>query len=170
MNKEEYQIISRSPEETRCFGAFLGRHATSGLVIALKGELGSGKTCLTQGLAQGLEVPGDLYVTSPTYTLVNEYPGRIDLIHVDLYRIEGRADLEDLGVEEMMGSHNVVVVEWADKVSESLPQERLSVVIDVLDHETRKLQLTGYGHRAGNLVRRCLAEFNLEVAGVVSQE
>ena len=159
MKKIEYQIVSRSADETRRFGALLGRHAVPGLVIALNGELGSGKTCLTQGIAQGLAVPEDLYVTSPSFSIVNEYPGQLPLIHVDLFRIETITDLHDVGLEEMMGSREVTVIEWADKLPEILPEERLSISIEILDHETRRLALTASGQGPCNLVEKCLDEF-----------
>ena len=154
MKTKEYEIISRSPEETRRFGVFLGRHAPSGLVIALSGELGAGKTCLTQGIARGLGVPEEFYVTSPSFTLVNQYPGRIDLCHVDLYRIETRVEIEETGLEEMMLAQHVVVVEWADKAAEILPYERLSILMSIVDDQVRHLQLTGCGQEASHLVEK----------------
>ena len=159
MKKKEQQIVSRSPDETRRFGALLGRRAVPGMVIALKGELGSGKTCLTQGIALGLDVPEDLYVTSPSFALVNEYPGRLRLIHVDLYRIETAAELDDVGLEEMMEAQDIVVIEWADKVPEILPDEHLSISIGIVNDHTRHLHLAGCGQEACDLVGRCLHEF-----------
>ena len=113
MRSKEHHIISPAPEETFRLGAFLGKHVTNGSVIALSGELGSGKTCLAQGIARGLKVPEDLYVTSPSYTLVNEYPGRLRLFHVDLYRIENIAEIDEIGLDEIMGCDDVTVIEWA---------------------------------------------------------
>ena len=91
------KIISHSPAETIRIGEQLGKQLFPGALIALIGNLGSGKTCIVQGIARGLDIPEVLYVTSPTYTLVNEYHGRLILFHVDLYRLEGSSDLEDIG-------------------------------------------------------------------------
>jgi tRNA threonylcarbamoyladenosine biosynthesis protein TsaE len=100
-----------------------------GSVVTLDGQLGSGKTCLTQGIARGLGVPKDFYVTSPSYSFMNEYPGRLGLLHVDLYRVKDAAELEDLGVDQMMEADGVTVIEWAEKMVGNLPDQRLSVLI-----------------------------------------
>lgn len=159
MKTEEYEIISRSYEETLRLGAVLGERLTHGWVIALSGELGSGKTCLAQGIAKGLKVPEDLYVTSPSYTLVNEYPGRLRLFHVDLYRIENSNEVDEIGLEEIMERNDVTVIEWAEKIVGMLPEERLSISISIVDDQTRNLLFTGYGQEAVHLVETCLPEF-----------
>jgi len=159
LRSKEHHIISPAPEETFRLGAFLGKHVTNGSVIALSGELGSGKTCLAQGIARGLKVPEDLYVTSPSYTLVNEYPGRLRLFHVDLYRIENIAEIDEIGLDEIIGCDDVTVIEWAEKIIEILPKERLFISIAILDEQRRDLLLTGYGQTAVNLIERCLLEF-----------
>jgi tRNA threonylcarbamoyladenosine biosynthesis protein TsaE len=102
-NPQHYTYTPHSPEETIRFGVQLGRQLFPGALIALSGELGSGKTCLVQGIARGLDVPEGLYVTSPTYTLINEYHGRLTLFHIDVYRLEGVPDLEDIGFSDRMG-------------------------------------------------------------------
>lgn len=159
MKTTERHIISRSPLETLHFGALLGKYLTKGSVIALSGELGSGKTCLAQGIARGLRVPEHFYVTSPSYTLVNEYPGWLRLFHVDLYRIENVAQLDDIGLDEILGPDDVTVIEWAEKIGEVLPEERLSISISIVDDQTRKLHLMASGQSAVNLIERCLLEF-----------
>jgi len=157
----EHRIISHSPEETARLGAILGKYLSNGSVIALTGELGSGKTCLTQGIARGLQVPEDLCITSPTYTLVNEYPGRLRLFHVDLYRIEDVAELDEIGLDEIMGSDDVTVIEWAEKIMEALPKECLCISISIVDDHTRDFLLTGCGQTAVDLIEKCLHEFGL---------
>jgi len=117
LNTREHHIISRSPEETLHFGEVLGTHVTKGSVIALSGELGTGKTCLAQGIAKGLRVPEHLYVTSPSYVLVNEYAGSLRLFHLDLYRIDNVAQLDDIGIDEMLSSDDVTVIEWGFRSS-----------------------------------------------------
>lgn len=161
MKRNELDITSSSPEETFRLGAFLGKHVTSGSVIALTGELGSGKTCLAQGIARGLDVPENLYVTSPTYTIVNEYPGRFNLFHVDLYRIEHIAELAEIGLDEIMERGDATVIEWAEKADEVLPEERLSISISIVDDHTRELHIRASGQNAVDLIERCLLEFGL---------
>ncbi|OEU77903.1 MAG: tRNA (N6-adenosine(37)-N6)-threonylcarbamoyltransferase complex ATPase TsaE [Desulfobacterales bacterium S5133MH4] len=162
---KQHHIISRSPEETLRFGAFLGKYVTNRSVIALSGELGSGKTCLTQGIARGLQVPEDIYVTSPSYTLLNEYPGRLRLFHVDLYRIGNTVELDEIGLDEILGSNNVTVIEWAEKIIQVLPKQGLFISISIVDHRTRDLHMTGYGQNAVDLIEKCAHEFgNLGLA------
>ena len=148
--------ISRSPEETRTLAARLGRLLAPGDVVALNGELGSGKTEFVHGLAQGLEVPAHL-VASPSFTLVHEYPGRVSLVHVDLYRLEDlpASMLPDL--EEYLAGDRVVAAEWARRLGPLLPQDYLEVDLDILGENARRLTFTGHGPRSWELVRR-LAE------------
>ncbi len=159
MKSKTHQIISHSPEETVRLGAFLGKHLTNGSVIALSGELGCGKTCLTQGIARGLQVPEDLYVTSPTYTLVNEYPGRLRLFHVDLYRLGTIVELDEIGLDEIMGCDNVTVIEWAEKMIEVLPKKRLFISISIEDHQIRNFLLSGSGQSAVDLIEKCIHKY-----------
>ncbi len=127
--------------------------------MTLDGELGSGKTCLTRGIAQGLNVPEGLYVTSPSYSLINEYPGRLLLFHVDLYRVQDVGELEELGLDEIMGGDGVAVIEWADRLVGDLPKERLAISMSILDDRTRALQFSAYGPQAVDLVEKCLEAF-----------
>ena len=159
-NIREHHIISRSPEETRHFGALLGKYVNGGSVIALSGELGSGKTCLTQGIAKGLRVPEELYVTSPSYVLINEYPGSLRLFHLDLYRIDDIVQLDDVGLDEILGSDDVTVIEWAEKMGKVLPRERLFVYISIIDDQTRDLHLTASGQIAIDLLEKCVFELD----------
>ncbi len=151
-NPQHYTYTSHSPEETIRFGVQLGRQLFPGALIALSGELGSGKTCLVQGIARGLDVPEELYVTSPTYTLVNEYYGSLTLFHLDVYRLGGTADLEDIGYDEILGGDGVVVIEWAEKIMDGLPEERLSINLSILDDQSRSLEITGYGQKYRNII------------------
>jgi tRNA threonylcarbamoyladenosine biosynthesis protein TsaE len=161
MASREHHITSQSPEETQRFGALVGKYVTGGSVIALSGELGSGKTCLTQGIAKGLGVPEHLHVTSPTYVLVNEYPGSLRLFHLDLYRIDNVAQLDDVGIDDILGSDDVAVIEWAEKMVDMLPEERLFVTISIIDDETRDFHITASGQSAVDLIERCLAEYGV---------
>jgi tRNA threonylcarbamoyladenosine biosynthesis protein TsaE len=156
LKSKVHDIISHSPEETLRLGAFLGKYLTNGSVIALSGELGSGKTCLTQGIARGLQVPEDLYVTSPGYTLINEYPGRLRLFHADLYRIGNVVELDEIGLDEIMGCDGITVIEWAEKMIELLPKERLFISISIVDHQTRRFDFKGCGQGAVDLIEKCI--------------
>ncbi len=152
MQKRHIQIITRSIRETRYWGQKIGGWINQPLVIALIGDLGSGKTAFVQGLAKGLEVPDGYYITSPTYTLINEYPGRYPLVHVDLYRLANIDDFEDIGLEEMLYGQAVIAIEWADKLSDGLPAEHLQVTLSSIDDDCRLLNLEAAGHQAVNLI------------------
>lgn len=156
MNPHQYLTASSSPEQTHALGVCLGREAPSGGVIGLSGELGAGKTCLAQGIAKGLDVPQDFTVTSPSFAIVNEYPGRIRLYHVDLYRVGDLSELEEIGLEDMVWGNGVTVIEWADKLSEALPERRLDISIAVTDREGREFCLTPWGQDAINWVQKCV--------------
>lgn len=149
------RLVSSSPQETARLGAILGRLLTAGCVVCLIGELGTGKTCLAQGIAAGLEVPQDVYVTSPSFAVVNEYPGRLVLFHVDLYRLEDPAELDGIGFEDILCGDGVVVIEWADKFVEALPKERLEIRLAFLDDEHRAVTLVACGRKADTLLERC---------------
>jgi len=109
------QIISHSVEETLNLGKSISQHLTGGETIALIGPLGSGKTHLVKGLALGLNVASK-EVNSPTFTLINEYEGRLKICHIDAYRLDNPQQLEALGFDELCDNHSVVIVEWADRI------------------------------------------------------
>ena len=147
-------LISKSPAETVRIGRILGEGLKAGDVVALTGELGSGKTCLTQGIACGLGVPENYAVTSPTFTLINEYPGRdTALIHVDLYRLQGAVDLADMGFEEYLSGGGVMVIEWADKIPEAVPDGAICIALTYLEENVRKMELSGCPDRVGRWKR-----------------
>ena len=149
-------MISRSPEATRALAARLGDRLAPGDVVALNGELGSGKTEFVHGLAQGLEVPPHM-VASPSFTLVHEYPGRVPLVHLDLYRLEDLPAelLPDL--EEYLSGPQVVAVEWARRLAPLLPGDYLEVDLEILGENERQLTFTGHGERSWELVRHLAA-------------
>ena len=122
-----YRFLLRSREDTLRFGQVLGSLLRAGDVIALIGDLGAGKTTLTQGIAQGMGITDR--VTSPTFTLVQEYQGRVPLFHFDPYRLERPEDVYDFGFEEYLERGGAVVVEWADKIAALLPTERLTLIL-----------------------------------------
>jgi tRNA threonylcarbamoyladenosine biosynthesis protein TsaE len=135
------RLISDSPEATRTLGARLGRQARAGDVFALYGDLGAGKTCLIQGLAAGLGVVEP--VTSPTFILIAEYAGRLPLYHVDLYRTESLAEIQALGLDELLDGEGVTVVEWAEKAEPLLPLRTVRIRLDGVGDEPRAVLLLG---------------------------
>jgi tRNA threonylcarbamoyladenosine biosynthesis protein TsaE len=154
-------IVTRTAERTQDLGELIGSRLQSGTVIQLIGDLGSGKTCFVQGLARGLGVPPQYAITSPTYALVHEYPGRLPLAHVDLYRIADETDAEAIGLLDLMDDRTVVTVEWADRLNDGYwPQESLHIHFHTQDDESRCIQLFGYGLQIGNLIKEILALWN----------
>ena len=153
MTSKQINIKTHSTDETRKLGQKIGTLIKQPLVIALTGDLGSGKTAFVQGLAKGLEVPDGYYITSPTFTLINEYPGRYPLVHVDLYRLETIDGLEDIGLDEMLHGQAVLSIEWADKLSDGLPAEHLLVTLEIIDDDCRTLGLNATGHNVVNLIK-----------------
>ncbi|TSA44225.1 MAG: tRNA (adenosine(37)-N6)-threonylcarbamoyltransferase complex ATPase subunit type 1 TsaE [Deltaproteobacteria bacterium] len=141
-------LISKSPTETLRIGMVLGAGLKGGDCVALTGELGAGKTCLTQGIANGLGVPDCYVVASPTFTLINEYPGKeTALYHLDVYRLTGSGDLEEIGYQEYLTRGGVVVVEWAEKISDSIPEDALCVIFSYLEENMRKIEISGGADR-----------------------
>ena len=153
-------ISTQSVDETRKLGHKIGSLIKHPVVIALIGDLGSGKTAFVQGLAKGLEVPDGYYITSPTFTLINEYPGRYPLVHMDLYRLEKISDLADIGLDEMLHGQAVIAIEWADKLSADLPAEHLLVALEIIADDCRTLNLGATGQNEVNLLKALEAQWN----------
>lgn len=121
------EYLSHSPEETERIGEMLGRQLHSGTVLALRGGLGMGKTVFTRGLARGLGCTGR--VTSPTFTIVNEYDGTTPLFHFDMYRLDSEDDLFDIGWDDYLARGGVCAVEWSERIDSALPPDTLTVSI-----------------------------------------
>ena len=132
------KVKTKGPEETRRLARDLASKLSKGTTILLYGELGAGKTTFVQGLAEGLGVPEEVYVSSPTFSLINEYPGRQKLYHVDLYRLAPE-EVEDLGLPEL-ASQGVMVIEWAERLPFSFPQEMI-IKFKILSPEERELEI-----------------------------
>ena len=139
------QLISRSPEQTQCLGAQLGKLAQAGDVFLLCGSLGSGKTCLTQGIAWGLGV--DEYASSPSFVIAREYYGRLPLYHIDLYRLDRIEEVVELGLDEYLYGNGVCVIEWAVRGLSVLPQENLLIRLSYVSNVERSLSLEPEGSR-----------------------
>ncbi|MEK6591276.1 MAG: tRNA (adenosine(37)-N6)-threonylcarbamoyltransferase complex ATPase subunit type 1 TsaE [Nitrospinota bacterium] len=133
------EIISSGPEMTREIGRAIGDLLISGDIICLYGDLGSGKTCLAQGMIKGLGVMEEKYLRSPSFTLINQYKGRLAVCHIDLYRIDNPEEIEDIGIEEHLYGDEVVIIEWAEKLKGSLPEGKIDIHIFFIDMYTRKL-------------------------------
>ena len=137
------EYLSHSPEETERIGETLGKTLRPGSVVAYRGGLGMGKTAFTRGLARGLGCAGR--VTSPTFTIVNEYQGRIPLFHFDMYRLPDADALFDIGWEDYLDRGGVCAVEWSENVAEALPEDTVWVDIRRLEGEDngRRITITG---------------------------
>jgi tRNA threonylcarbamoyladenosine biosynthesis protein TsaE len=153
MGNREFITISTSVDQTRKIGQTIGQCLSSGMLLAFSGDLGSGKTAFVQGLAKGLAVSEKYYITSPTYTLINEYPGRIPLFHVDLYRIEDPDDFENIGLYDIMNAHNVVAVEWAEKLPGEYLTDYLDLHFSFIDGDSRSITISARGPKAEQAFR-----------------
>jgi len=130
---------------TALLGQQLGKIAQQGDVILLHGDLGVGKTTLTQFIAQGLEVAEDQYVSSPSFALMHEYPGRLSLFHMDCYRLAGEEDIEGAGLADYINGPGLTVIEWPDRLGSLQPKERLDIFLEAVDETTRICRLQPYG-------------------------
>ena len=155
MNENDalFKIESKSAEQTFDIGFAVGQKAGEGDVFALSGELGAGKTCFTAGLARGLDVSEDYTITSPTFTLINEYPGRCRLYHFDVYRLNRVDELDDLGYEEYVSGKGVVAIEWAEKITSALPPDTVMINFKYADENRRIISFSGPQKKVWNLVR-----------------
>lgn len=149
---QELDRISTSPEETRRLGMRLGEFALAGDLYCLEGDLGSGKTCLVQGLGRGLGIAEPIH--SPTFILANEHRGgRLPLFHLDVYRVRGPDEAIGFGLEDYMEDAGVCVVEWAEKVRSVLPPEHLWITLRHMGESTRGMHITASGHRYEELLQ-----------------
>lgn len=135
------EFITNSPAETENLGAALGKLLPAGTVLAYRGDLGAGKTAFTRGLARGLGC--NELVTSPTYTIVNEYlGGRLPLFHFDMYRLRSSEDLWDIGWEDYLERGGICAVEWSENVADAL-EDALTITIEKLGETSRRITLEG---------------------------
>ncbi len=145
---------SHSPEQTVEMGRLLGQLLAPGHVVGLVGELGAGKTCFVQGVSRGLEVDPRVYVSSPTFTLVNEYPGRLTLYHIDLYRLADPDELVEIGLDDYYRGDGACLVEWFDRFPEDVPPHHVELRFEVLDDSRRRLHVKATGEEHLALARR----------------
>lgn len=143
MSKENKSLIliTKSPEATFMIGEVLGKALVKGDIVALIGELGSGKTLFTRGIAKGLNISDKYTITSPTFNLINEYPGRVFLYHMDIYRLGSINELDDIGFEEYFNKDGVVVIEWAEKIKDLIYRDALFIYLNCLTETVRKIEI-----------------------------
>ncbi len=139
MNDGSFHLKTLS--ETADFASLLAKLAIAGDVICLSGDLGAGKTALTQQIAKGLEVPDSCYVTSPTFSILQEYPGRIPLYHFDFYRLSDETEVEDLGFEEFFYLSGLCVIEWSERAGSLIPNTRLLLKMTIEDESSRRVEI-----------------------------
>lgn len=154
-----FSVVTSSPGETWRIGEMLGAKLNAGDTVCLYGDLGAGKTSFSYGIALGLRVK-EKYITSPTFTFVNEYEGRVPFYHVDLYRLKGAEELEGIGFEEYIDSDGVTVIEWAERAEDVLPEECLGVYLSYVNESSREIGFLGEGERYQKLVEELKRELS----------
>ncbi len=154
MKTLELTYTTHSTEMTRRLGYEVGKRVFPGSYLLLSGDLGSGKTVFVQGLGKGLQVPPDCYINSPTYTLINEYPARLPFFHIDLFRLEGGTDLEDIGILELFASPNVVAVEWPERLHPSeVPPDHCKLQFKIKNECLRTIHIIACGLNMIDLIK-----------------
>ena len=152
-----FTVVTHSEQETRRWGTRLARLLHGGEIIGLVGELGAGKTCLVRGVAEGLEVSKNAWIRSPSFTLINEYEGRLPIYHIDLYRIGGREETEGLNLREYLYGDGVSLVEWFEHLPAEEADEYLELRMTHAGGNRRRLNFISHGERYEKL----LAEFKV---------
>lgn len=152
---EKIEYFSNSPADTQRLGEKIGKYLQAGAVMALVGELGSGKTMLTRGICAGLGVPLRR-VNSPTFVLVNEYQGRLPVYHIDLYRLDGTDDIVDIGWLDYLhrAQEGLIIIEWAEKILSILPSGYLMIELDILSARKRKISIASVGGDYDYLIKK----------------
>lgn len=164
-------FIFNSPYEecSLLLGRCIGKLLCPGDVLALWGELAAGKTLLARGIAQGLGVPPEVRVTSPTFTIINEYPGRLYLYHLDLYRVSGPEELETLPWQESLFSKGVAVIEWPERLDRLLPSNRWDISFAITGLESRRISFACRGKRNRERMPKWVEELSRVLAECASK-
>jgi tRNA threonylcarbamoyladenosine biosynthesis protein TsaE len=165
MSRVKYTVITQSDAETIALGQKLGACLEAGDMVALIGELGSGKTWFTKGLALGLGVNPKTVVTSPSFTLVNEYTGKVPFYHIDVYRLGSLSEFLSAGLEEFFHQKGVCALEWAERWPEILPEHRITVELTILDDHRREITLSGHRSRANKIIHAVRKETTSPLVG-----
>ena len=148
-----WTILSRSARQTKAWGKSLGKLLQGGEIIGLVGDLGAGKTTFVRGLAEGLEVGPQAWIRSPTFTLINEYQGRLPVYHIDLYRIASANELDSLNLREYLYSGGVSVIEWFERLTSEEVDAFLELNIAHAGKSHREFTFVGHGERYEELIR-----------------
>ena len=148
-------LQTKSTSETIRIGKRIGSLLLTGDIVAFVGELGTGKTQFIKGLAAGVGVENTKYISSPSFTLINEYRGKTPFYHIDLYRLKAEKEAEELGLEEYVGGDGITAIEWADRIPSLLPRELLWVQIRYTGKQTRSIEILGQGDRYVELLKSC---------------
>ncbi|MBI5192155.1 MAG: tRNA (adenosine(37)-N6)-threonylcarbamoyltransferase complex ATPase subunit type 1 TsaE [Nitrospirae bacterium] len=151
------RLQSNSPNNTIEIGKTLGKHLLPGSVICLTGELGAGKTCFIKGMAEGLGIKRK-EVSSPTFIIIREYKGRIPLYHIDLYRIGTLDDIRDIGMEEVIYGNGVTAIEWAERIKDALPDDRIDIKLEWVDDKMRAIEIIAYGEKHRKILEEACKE------------
>ena len=151
-NMNTLNFKTHSAAETQNFGTSLGKLAQAGDIFLLIGELGAGKTCLTQGIAYGLDIHE--YTLSPSFVIMRELHGRLPLYHMDFYRLDNIAEISDLGLEDYLFGDGVCVIEWANKGMTVLPEDHLVIKIDYLSGDERSFTIEPHGERYVKMLKQ----------------
>lgn len=152
-----YVVETHSVDETHRLGRRLAQALAPGDVVALVGDLGAGKTHFVQGVVAGLDVPAEA-AHSPTFVLIQEYDGRLPICHIDAYRLRDVDEFVELGADEVLGSEAVCLIEWADRVEEVLPRDRLTISIEATGENIRRFRFSGSGPRSEAIVQAMRSE------------
>jgi tRNA threonylcarbamoyladenosine biosynthesis protein TsaE len=138
------EFITKNSDETIELGYKIGQKLKKGNILAMQGTLAAGKTTITKGIAKALEISDT--ITSPTFCLISEYYGKMPLYHMDVYRLEGSEDFENLGTEDMLYGDGVCIIEWSEKIMDSLPKETIIINIQPQDDGSRKIQISNWNN------------------------
>jgi tRNA threonylcarbamoyladenosine biosynthesis protein TsaE len=148
-------LQTKSPSETIRIGKSIGSLLLPGDVVALVGELGTGKTQFVKGLAAGVGAGSPADISSPSFTLINEYAGKVPFYHIDLFRLKREKDAEELGLEEYFQGGGITAIEWADKIPSLLPPEMLWIHIRYIGNHTRSFEIIAKGKRFEKMIIEC---------------
>ena len=153
------KFITHNPQQTQQLGSNIGKLTLPGDIFLLAGDLGTGKTCLTQGIAWGLDIKE--YTLSPSFVIVREHYGRLPLYHIDLYRLDNIEEIIDLGLDDYLYGNGVCVVEWAEKGLGVLPEEHFLIEISHLSGDDRRFQFTPNSQRYWELLAQLKKDYPL---------
>jgi len=133
--------VTKSPEETHALGKDIGKRLSGGDIVAITGDLGAGKTCLSQGIGWGAGIDSNVYMTSPTFTLVKQYKGRVPIYHIDLFRMRTIEEVYELPIEDYFSGKGITIIEWADRIEPLLPKGHFRIDIELISENERRIKI-----------------------------